>query len=33
VAVTGVGGVGPGGTGATAFWDLLSNGRTATHGI
>ncbi|MFF2425508.1 beta-ketoacyl-[acyl-carrier-protein] synthase family protein [Streptomyces mirabilis] len=33
VAVTGVGVVAPGGTGATAFWDLLSNGRTATRGI
>ncbi|MFE1955326.1 MULTISPECIES: beta-ketoacyl-[acyl-carrier-protein] synthase family protein [Streptomyces] len=33
VAVTGVGVVAPGGIGATAFWDLLSNGRTATRGI
>lgn len=33
VAVTGIGVVAPGGTGATAFWDLLSNGRTATRGI
>jgi minimal PKS ketosynthase (KS/KS alpha) len=33
VAVTGVGIVAPGGTGAPAFWDLLSNGRTATRGI
>ncbi|MGN9793298.1 beta-ketoacyl-[acyl-carrier-protein] synthase family protein [Streptomyces sp. NPDC054847] len=33
VAVTGVGIVAPGGVGAPAFWDLLSNGRTATRGI
>ncbi|MFF5337158.1 beta-ketoacyl-[acyl-carrier-protein] synthase family protein [Streptomyces sp. NPDC013181] len=33
VAVTGVGVVAPGGIGAPAFWDLLSNGRTATRGI
>ncbi|GGX65421.1 beta-ketoacyl-[acyl-carrier-protein] synthase family protein [Streptomyces fructofermentans] len=33
VAVTGVGVVAPGGIGATAFWDLLSGGRTATRGI
>ncbi|MHA5052151.1 beta-ketoacyl-[acyl-carrier-protein] synthase family protein [Streptomyces sp. SD15] len=33
VAVTGIGVVAPGGTGATAFWDLLTNGRTATRGI
>ncbi|MFF3014391.1 beta-ketoacyl-[acyl-carrier-protein] synthase family protein [Streptomyces sp. NPDC057939] len=33
VAVTGVGVVAPGGIGAAAFWDLLSNGRTATRGI
>lgn len=33
VAVTGVGVVAPGGIGARAFWDLLSNGRTATRGI
>ncbi|WP_055593898.1 beta-ketoacyl-[acyl-carrier-protein] synthase family protein [Streptomyces hirsutus] len=33
VAVTGIGVVAPGGTGATAFWDLLSAGRTATRGI
>ncbi|WP_418955279.1 beta-ketoacyl-[acyl-carrier-protein] synthase family protein [Streptomyces tritici] len=33
VAVTGVGVVAPGGTGAAAFWDLLANGRTATRGI
>ncbi|MFC8271104.1 beta-ketoacyl-[acyl-carrier-protein] synthase family protein [Streptomyces sp. NPDC057271] len=33
VAVTGIGVVAPGGTGAKAFWDLLSNGRTATRGI
>ncbi|MFE2138537.1 beta-ketoacyl synthase N-terminal-like domain-containing protein, partial [Streptomyces sp. NPDC059466] len=33
VAVTGIGVVAPGGTGATAFWDLLANGRTATRGI
>ncbi|WP_406176245.1 beta-ketoacyl-[acyl-carrier-protein] synthase family protein [Streptomyces sp. NBC_00996] len=33
VAVTGIGVVAPGGTGATAFWDLLSHGRTATRGI
>ncbi|NEA63741.1 beta-ketoacyl-[acyl-carrier-protein] synthase family protein [Streptomyces sp. SID12488] len=31
--VTGVGVVAPGGTGAKAFWDLLSAGRTATRGI
>ncbi|MEV8585923.1 beta-ketoacyl-[acyl-carrier-protein] synthase family protein [Streptomyces sp. NPDC051180] len=33
VAVTGIGVVAPGGTGANAFWDLLSAGRTATRGI
>nr|APD71566.1 type II polyketide synthase 1 [Streptomyces sp.] len=33
VAVTGIGVVAPGGTGATAFWDLLASGRTATRGI
>ncbi|MEV6400718.1 beta-ketoacyl-[acyl-carrier-protein] synthase family protein [Streptomyces sp. NPDC051907] len=33
VAVTGVGIVAPGGIGASAFWDLLSHGRTATRGI
>jgi minimal PKS ketosynthase (KS/KS alpha) len=33
VAVTGVGIVAPGGIGVPAFWDLLSNGRTATRGI
>ena len=33
VAVTGIGVVAPGGTGTTAFWDLLANGRTATRGI
>ncbi len=33
VAVTGVGVVAPGGIGVPAFWDLLSNGRTATRGI
>lgn len=33
VAVTGIGVVAPGGIGVTAFWDLLSNGRTATRGI
>ncbi|WP_351224764.1 beta-ketoacyl-[acyl-carrier-protein] synthase family protein [Streptomyces sp. NPDC002133] len=33
VAVTGVGIVAPGGVGIPAFWDLLSNGRTATRGI
>lgn len=33
VAVTGVGVVAPGGVGAPAFWELLSNGRTATRGI
>ncbi|GAA2985203.1 MULTISPECIES: beta-ketoacyl-[acyl-carrier-protein] synthase family protein [Streptomyces] len=33
VAVTGVGVVAPGGIGTRAFWDLLSNGRTATRGI
>ena len=33
VAVTGIGVVAPGGIGATAFWDLLSAGRTATRGI
>ncbi|MDW4906434.1 beta-ketoacyl-[acyl-carrier-protein] synthase family protein [Streptomyces sp. ADMS] len=33
VAVTGIGVVAPGGTGATAFWDLLADGRTATRGI
>ncbi|PWI06437.1 beta-ACP synthase [Streptomyces sp. NWU339] len=33
VAVTGIGVVAPGGTGATAFWDLLAAGRTATRGI
>ncbi|MEY9994323.1 minimal PKS ketosynthase (KS/KS alpha) [Streptomyces sp. V4I8] len=33
VAVTGIGVVAPGGIGVSAFWDLLSNGRTATRGI
>ncbi|MCF3962397.1 beta-ketoacyl-[acyl-carrier-protein] synthase family protein [Streptomyces fuscigenes] len=33
VAVTGIGVVAPGGVGVPAFWDLLSNGRTATRGI
>jgi len=33
VAVTGIGVVAPGGTGAKAFWDLLAGGRTATRGI
>jgi minimal PKS ketosynthase (KS/KS alpha) len=33
VAVTGIGVVAPGGTGAKAFWDLLAAGRTATRGI
>lgn len=33
VAVTGIGIVAPGGIGTPAFWDLLSNGRTATRGI
>ncbi|MFD5771172.1 beta-ketoacyl-[acyl-carrier-protein] synthase family protein [Streptomyces sp. NPDC127049] len=33
VAVTGIGVVAPGGTGAKAFWDLLTAGRTATRGI
>ncbi|WP_426404795.1 beta-ketoacyl-[acyl-carrier-protein] synthase family protein [Streptomyces sp. R-07] len=33
VAVTGIGVVAPGGTGAAAFWDLLAQGRTATRGI
>ncbi|WP_327693331.1 beta-ketoacyl-[acyl-carrier-protein] synthase family protein [Streptomyces sp. NBC_00459] len=33
VAVTGIGVVAPGGTGVTAFWDLLAGGRTATRGI
>jgi minimal PKS ketosynthase (KS/KS alpha) len=31
--VTGIGVVAPGGIGVPAFWDLLSNGRTATRGI
>ncbi|MFJ8085664.1 beta-ketoacyl-[acyl-carrier-protein] synthase family protein [Streptomyces sp. NPDC096205] len=33
VAVTGIGVVAPGGIGAPAFWQLLSDGRTATRGI
>nr|APD72107.1 type II polyketide synthase 2 [Streptomyces sp.] len=33
VAVTGIGVVAPGGTGAKAFWGLLAAGRTATRGI
>ncbi|MGW1766292.1 beta-ketoacyl-[acyl-carrier-protein] synthase family protein [Streptomyces sp. NPDC002073] len=33
VAVTGLGVVAPGGVGVPAFWDLLSNGRTATRAI
>ena len=33
VAVTGIGVVAPGGIGVPAFWDLLSDGRTATRGI
>jgi minimal PKS ketosynthase (KS/KS alpha) len=32
-AVTGIGVVAPGATGAPAFWDLLAAGRTATRGI
>ncbi len=33
VAITGIGVVAPGGTGVKAFWNLLSEGRTATRGI
>ncbi|WP_255947345.1 beta-ketoacyl-[acyl-carrier-protein] synthase family protein [Streptomyces odontomachi] len=33
VAVTGIGVVAPGGVGASAFWELLVSGRTATRGI
>ena len=33
VAVTGIGVVAPGGVGVPAFWDLLTEGRTATRGI
>ncbi|MTE22292.1 beta-ketoacyl-ACP synthase II [Streptomyces sp. TRM43335] len=33
VAVTGLGVVAPGGIGVPAFWDLLTEGRTATRGI
>ncbi|QUQ63848.1 beta-ketoacyl-[acyl-carrier-protein] synthase family protein [Kutzneria sp. CA-103260] len=33
VVVTGIGVVAPGGTGRAAFWDLISNGRTATRRI
>ncbi|MET7481208.1 beta-ketoacyl-[acyl-carrier-protein] synthase family protein [Streptomyces sp. NPDC005648] len=33
VAVTGIGVVAPGGIGVPAFWNLLSEGRTATRGI
>jgi minimal PKS ketosynthase (KS/KS alpha) len=33
VAVTGIGVVAPGGVGVPAFWDLLTDGRTATRGI
>ncbi|MEG3630410.1 beta-ketoacyl-[acyl-carrier-protein] synthase family protein [Streptomyces poriticola] len=33
VAVTGIGVVAPGGIGIPAFWELLSDGRTATRGI
>lgn len=33
VAVTGIGVVAPGGIGISPFWDLLSNGRTATRRI
>ncbi|MFF7778322.1 beta-ketoacyl-[acyl-carrier-protein] synthase family protein [Streptomyces tanashiensis] len=33
VAVTGIGVVAPGGAGTAAFWDLLTQGRTATRGI
>ena len=33
VVVTGIGVVAPGATGTKAFWDLLSNGRTATRTI
>lgn len=33
VVITGIGVVAPGGVGATDFWNLLSNGRTATRSI
>ena len=33
VVVTGLEVLAPGGTGAAAFWDLISSGRTATRGI
>ncbi|MFF1378815.1 beta-ketoacyl-[acyl-carrier-protein] synthase family protein [Streptomyces sp. NPDC058308] len=33
VVITGIGVVAPGGVGAKEFWDLLSNGRTATRRI
>ncbi|MGW3965081.1 beta-ketoacyl-[acyl-carrier-protein] synthase family protein [Amycolatopsis sp. NPDC005003] len=33
VAITGLGVVAPGGTGAAAFWDLITAGRTATRTI
>ncbi|MFD1660307.1 beta-ketoacyl-[acyl-carrier-protein] synthase family protein [Streptomyces caeni] len=33
VAVTGIGVLAPGGVGTKAFWNLLSEGRTATRGI
>ncbi|MFE1291406.1 beta-ketoacyl-[acyl-carrier-protein] synthase family protein [Streptomyces sp. NPDC058751] len=33
VVITGIEVLAPGGVGADAFWDLISNGRTATRGI
>ncbi|GAA3287310.1 beta-ketoacyl-[acyl-carrier-protein] synthase family protein [Streptomyces lavendulae] len=33
VVITGIGVLAPGGIGTTAFWNLLSSGRTATRGI
>ncbi|MFE2414307.1 beta-ketoacyl-[acyl-carrier-protein] synthase family protein [Kitasatospora sp. NPDC059408] len=33
VVITGIGAVAPGGAGIKAYWDLLSNGRTATRTI
>lgn len=33
VVITGIEVLAPGGTGSKAFWNLLSEGRTATRGI
>ena len=33
MVITGLEVIAPGGVGSKSFWDLLSNGRTATRGI